>query len=189
MSLLNPFLQQNRTHCLHCGIHPLNADLLQQACGDNNNQHSSQVLSHIPACSFFFLFFLDAECQWAGPFCFIQAADPQLGLMKAWRDGDCDSEGAEWAEEVALTQRAVEAVNQLQPRPRFMVLCGDLVHAMPGMNAAQEQCALLSSHTECEAFVKCIQYDCDGCQGDTALRVVPLEWLEAHFYNKSESSC
>ncbi|KAK1881255.1 Serine/threonine-protein phosphatase CPPED1 [Dissostichus eleginoides] len=27
--------------------------------------------------------------------------------------------------------RAVEAVNQLRPRPRFMVLCGDLVHAMP----------------------------------------------------------
>uniref|UniRef100_A0A8C6SCY0 Calcineurin-like phosphoesterase domain containing 1 n=1 Tax=Neogobius melanostomus TaxID=47308 RepID=A0A8C6SCY0_9GOBI len=32
-------------------------------------------------------------------------------------------------------QRAVEAVNRLQPRPRFMVLCGDLVHAMPGVKA------------------------------------------------------
>lgn len=74
----------------------------------------------------------DAERQWSGPFCFIQAADPQLGLMKAWRDGDCDSGGEEWAEEVELTKQAVEAVNRLRPRPRFMVLCGDLVHAMPG---------------------------------------------------------
>lgn len=74
----------------------------------------------------------DAERQWSGPFCFIQAADPQLGLMKAWRDGDCDGGGEEWAEEVELTQRAVDAVNRLRPRPRFMVLCGDLVHAMPG---------------------------------------------------------
>ncbi|XP_042363806.1 serine/threonine-protein phosphatase CPPED1 [Plectropomus leopardus] len=73
----------------------------------------------------------DAEHEWRGPFCFIQAADPQLGLMKAWRDGDCDGGGDEWAEEVELTKQAVEAVNQLQPRPRFMVLCGDLVHAMP----------------------------------------------------------
>lgn len=72
------------------------------------------------------------EREWSGPFCFIQAADPQLGLMKAWRDGDCDSGGEEWAEEVELTKQAVEAVNHLRPRPRFMVLCGDLVHAMPG---------------------------------------------------------
>uniref|UniRef100_A0A3P8RXI9 Serine/threonine-protein phosphatase CPPED1 n=1 Tax=Amphiprion percula TaxID=161767 RepID=A0A3P8RXI9_AMPPE len=73
----------------------------------------------------------NAECEWKGPFCFIQAADPQLGLMKAWRDGDCDGGGEEWAEEVELTKQAVEAVNQLRPRPKFMVLCGDLVHAMP----------------------------------------------------------
>ncbi|XP_062299001.1 serine/threonine-protein phosphatase CPPED1 [Scomber scombrus] len=74
----------------------------------------------------------DVEHEWTGPFCFIQAADPQLGLMKAWKDGDCDGGGEEWAEEVELTKQAVEAVNQLSPRPRFMVLCGDLVHAMPG---------------------------------------------------------
>ncbi|XP_060883628.1 serine/threonine-protein phosphatase CPPED1 [Labrus mixtus] len=73
----------------------------------------------------------DAEREWTGPFYFIQAADPQLGLMKAWRVGDSDGGGDEWQEEVELTKLAVEAVNQLRPRPRFMVLCGDLVHAMP----------------------------------------------------------
>ncbi|XP_056285728.1 serine/threonine-protein phosphatase CPPED1 isoform X1 [Pseudoliparis swirei] len=73
----------------------------------------------------------DAEREWTGPFCFILAADPQLGLMKAWRDGDCEGGGDEWAEEMELTKRAVEAVNRLRPRPRFMLLCGDLVHAMP----------------------------------------------------------
>ncbi|XP_037318968.1 serine/threonine-protein phosphatase CPPED1 [Pungitius pungitius] len=73
----------------------------------------------------------DAEREWKGPFVFIQAADPQLGLMKAWRDGDCDGGGDEWGEEIELTRRAVEACNQLRPRPRFLVLCGDLVHAMP----------------------------------------------------------
>lgn len=72
-----------------------------------------------------------------GPFCFIQAADPQLGLMKAWRDGNQHSDGEEWAEEVELTKQTVEAVNWLRPRPRFMVLCGDLVHAMPGRDRVQ----------------------------------------------------
>ncbi|XP_038591453.1 serine/threonine-protein phosphatase CPPED1 [Micropterus salmoides] len=81
----------------------------------------------------------DAEREWTGPFYFIQAADPQLGLMKAWREGDCDGGGDEWAEEVELTKQAVEAVNQLRPRPRFMVLCGDLVHAMPDTPYREDQ--------------------------------------------------
>ncbi|XP_007544450.1 serine/threonine-protein phosphatase CPPED1 [Poecilia formosa] len=74
----------------------------------------------------------EAERQWTGPFCFVQAADPQLGLMKSWRIGDKVGGGDEWEEEVVLTKQAVAGVNQLRPRPRFMVLCGDLVNAMPG---------------------------------------------------------
>lgn len=143
MSLLNPFFQSNKNTLLTLFHLSLNEELLQRACGGNNNQRWSQALSRITASSS--LFFLDAERRWSGPFCFIQAADPQLGLMKAWRDGDCDSGGEEWAEEVALTQQTVEAVNQLRPRPRFMVLCGDLVHAMPGRNTAQTPCAPLFS--------------------------------------------
>lgn len=52
--------------------------------------------------------------------------------------GDCDRGGDEWAEEVQLTKQAVEAINKLQPRPRFVVLCGDLIHAMPGKITVQE---------------------------------------------------
>uniref|UniRef100_A0A3B3T6K3 Calcineurin-like phosphoesterase domain containing 1 n=1 Tax=Paramormyrops kingsleyae TaxID=1676925 RepID=A0A3B3T6K3_9TELE len=77
----------------------------------------------------------DEDKKWSGPFYFIQAADPQLGLMKAWKMGDCDGGGDEWDDEVRLTRQLVQAVNRLQPRPRFMVLCGDLVHAMPGVKA------------------------------------------------------
>nr|XP_046210511.1 serine/threonine-protein phosphatase CPPED1-like isoform X1 [Oncorhynchus gorbuscha] len=81
----------------------------------------------------------DEQKEWRGPFCFIQAADPQLGLMKAWREGDCDGGGDEWTDEVQLTQQAVEAVNKLSPRPKFMVLCGDLVHAMPSTQYREGQ--------------------------------------------------
>lgn len=86
----------------------------------------------LSASGYFLLSFPDEHKEWNGPFYFIQAADPQLGLMKAWRIGDCDSGGDEWTEEVKLTNQAVQAINKLQPRPRFLVLCGDLVHAMPG---------------------------------------------------------
>uniref|UniRef100_H0XPN4 Calcineurin-like phosphoesterase domain-containing protein n=1 Tax=Otolemur garnettii TaxID=30611 RepID=H0XPN4_OTOGA len=72
------------------------------------------------------------EREWKGPFYFIQGADPQFGLMKAWSTGNCDSGGDEWEQEKRLTEQAVQAINKLEPRPRFFVLCGDLIHAMPG---------------------------------------------------------
>ncbi|XP_041133754.1 serine/threonine-protein phosphatase CPPED1 isoform X1 [Polyodon spathula] len=81
----------------------------------------------------------EEQCEWKEPFYFIQAADPQLGFIKAWSIRDCENGGDEWGEEVALTQQAVQAVNKLAPRPKFMVLCGDLIHAMPGTQWRDEQ--------------------------------------------------
>ncbi|XP_010608315.1 serine/threonine-protein phosphatase CPPED1 isoform X3 [Fukomys damarensis] len=51
--------------------------------------------------------------------------------MKAWSTGDCDHGGDEWSQEIRLTEQAVQAVNKLNPKPKFFVLCGDLIHAMP----------------------------------------------------------
>ena len=52
--------------------------------------------------------------------------------MKAWATGDCDNGGDEWEQEIRLAEQAVQAINKLNPKPKFFVLCGDLVHAMPG---------------------------------------------------------
>lgn len=85
-------------------------------------------------CLFFFcfLFSKDEESKWKGPFYFIQGTDPQFGLMKSWATGDCDFGGDEWDDEIQLTEEAVKAINKLDPKPKFFVLCGDLVHSMPG---------------------------------------------------------
>jgi hypothetical protein len=56
---------------------------------------------------------IDAERRWAGPWMFCQLADTQLG-MHTNNDG--------WGEEVALCRRAVARVNQLEPRPKFLVV-------------------------------------------------------------------
>jgi len=79
-----------------------------------------------------FFFFLVDEYQWKGPFYFIQGADPQFGLMKAWAVGDTNNGDDEWGEEIKLAEQAVQAVNKLNPKPKFFVLCGDLIHGMPG---------------------------------------------------------
>ncbi|XP_006011025.1 serine/threonine-protein phosphatase CPPED1 isoform X2 [Latimeria chalumnae] len=81
----------------------------------------------------------EAEATWKGPFYFIQGADPQFGLIKAWAVGDCDNGGDEWEEEIRLTKQAVQAINKLNPKPKFFVLCGDLIQAMPGTKWRKEQ--------------------------------------------------
>uniref|UniRef100_A0A8C6ZS19 Calcineurin like phosphoesterase domain containing 1 n=1 Tax=Nothoprocta perdicaria TaxID=30464 RepID=A0A8C6ZS19_NOTPE len=81
------------------------------------------------------LWLAESEYEWKGPFYFIQGADPQFGLMKAWAIGDCGNGGDEWGEEIKLTEQAVQAVNKLTPKPKFFVLCGDLIHGMPGVKA------------------------------------------------------
>ncbi|XP_074988858.1 serine/threonine-protein phosphatase CPPED1 isoform X2 [Caretta caretta] len=59
--------------------------------------------------------------------------------MKAWAIGDCDNGGDEWEEEIKLTEQAVQAINQLNPKPKFFVLCGDLIHGMPGTQWRKDQ--------------------------------------------------
>ena len=61
-----------------------------------------------------------AEREWAGPFMFAQLADTQFGMFK---------QDKTWAEEEALAQAAVRHINRL--KPKFVVVCGDLVNALP----------------------------------------------------------
>ncbi|NXC84451.1 CPPED phosphatase, partial [Cercotrichas coryphoeus] len=79
------------------------------------------------------------EYQWKGPFYFIQGADPQFGLMKSWTHGDTENGDDEWGEEIKLAEQAVQAINKLNPKPKFFVLCGDLVHGMPGTRWKKSQ--------------------------------------------------
>ncbi|XP_053550589.1 serine/threonine-protein phosphatase CPPED1 [Bombina bombina] len=81
----------------------------------------------------------DEESHWKGPFYFIHGADPQFGLMKSWEIGDPDYGGNEWQREISLTEDAVQAINKLNPKPKFFVICGDLVHAMPGIEWKEAQ--------------------------------------------------
>ncbi|XP_010576786.1 PREDICTED: serine/threonine-protein phosphatase CPPED1 isoform X2 [Haliaeetus leucocephalus] len=81
----------------------------------------------------------DDEYQWRGPFYFIQGADPQFGLMKAWAVGDTNNGDDEWGEEIKLAEQAVQAINKLDPKPKFFVLCGDLIHGMPGTQWRKDQ--------------------------------------------------
>ncbi len=63
----------------------------------------------------------DAEARWQGPFFFVQLADTQFGMF----EGD-----AKWEKETALFEQAVREINRI--KPRFVIICGDLVNQVPG---------------------------------------------------------
>ncbi len=68
----------------------------------------------------------EKQGAWTGPFFFVQLADPQFGFMDA-------------AQEAKNAELAVEHVNRL--KPRFAVVCGDLVHPPPGTKGYEEKVA------------------------------------------------
>lgn len=75
------------------------------------------------------IFNSDEERNWSEPFAFIQAADTQFGMIESYIE---KKEIPNWDEEIRLTKLAVKAANAMSPKPKFFIVCGDLVDAMPG---------------------------------------------------------
>jgi len=67
------------------------------------------------------------ESEWKGPFFFVQFADTQFGFM---------NENDSWDEELKLAQQSVKEINRL--KPRFAIICGDLVHKYPEANPTSD---------------------------------------------------
>jgi 3',5'-cyclic AMP phosphodiesterase CpdA len=70
----------------------------------------------------------DHHGRWRGPFFFVQLADTQFGMYDQDRS---------WQRETAQFELAIRHINRL--KPRFVVVCGDLVNQVPGgsMHGAQ----------------------------------------------------
>ncbi|KAJ6220418.1 hypothetical protein RDWZM_006230 [Blomia tropicalis] len=96
----------------------------------------------------------ESNLVWKGPFRFIQAADPQFGLIDEFKyvnwDGPIDkairqsieykSRGAAvWDDEINLCKLAIEQWNRMIPKPKFVVVCGDLVNDFPGERQRSDQ--------------------------------------------------
>ena len=62
------------------------------------------------------------EGRFTSPFSFVQLADCQFGMLK---------QDQSWAEEQATLRLATAHINSMRPRPRFVVICGDLINAYP----------------------------------------------------------
>ncbi|KAF8796857.1 Serine/threonine-protein phosphatase CPPED1 like protein [Argiope bruennichi] len=73
---------------------------------------------------------------WQGPFYFIQGADTQFGMISTF---DKNASKITWDAEIALAKKAIRLINTMTPKPRFFIVCGDLVDAFPGMKDREAQ--------------------------------------------------
>jgi len=72
----------------------------------------------------------DEQTEWAGPFTFVVCADTQLGFAADPSWGGT-GDGSDWSHELEQTKNMVRCVNKMTPRPRFVTICGDLIHSLP----------------------------------------------------------
>lgn len=77
------------------------------------------------------------EKEWKGPFTFIQGADTQFGMIDSYIYKKKDPK---WDKEIILTTEAIRKINCLNPKPRFFVICGDMLDAFPYRGEYTEYC-------------------------------------------------
>jgi hypothetical protein len=80
------------------------------------------------------------------PFIFVIIADPQIGLL-----GGCDG----WDEDIRIVNKGIDAINALQPVPRFCAILGDLAHHHPECEPGVADCASIFEKQK-EDFKKCV---------------------------------
>jgi hypothetical protein len=68
------------------------------------------------------------EKVWKSSFSFVHACDPQLGLIEK-HILKLDEPG--WKVDAAHLKCAVKMTNEIRPKPKFMIIGGDMVHTPP----------------------------------------------------------
>jgi len=68
------------------------------------------------------------EGSWKGPFFFVLGADTQLGLIDQMNNVTANPS---WDEELRRLDLIISHLNCMNPKPKFFIICGDLVNAFP----------------------------------------------------------
>lgn len=77
----------------------------------------------------FLPYYSESQKEWKEPFFFIQAADTQFGMQEKYVEGKSSNYG--WEQEMAWCRQMIADVNAMWPKPKFLVVCGDILDAMP----------------------------------------------------------
>lgn len=73
---------------------------------------------------------------WNGAFVFVQGADSQFGMIDSYTHKRTEPG---WKEEMELCEQLIDICTRMKPKPKFLVICGDLVDAWPKTELRQRQ--------------------------------------------------
>ncbi|XP_077232334.1 uncharacterized protein LOC143868819 [Tasmannia lanceolata] len=74
--------------------------------------------------------------RYSGPFHFVQAADSQFGMIDSYVHKRTEPG---WSEEIELCRQLIDTCSQMEPKPLFLIVCGDLVDAWPATDVRRRQ--------------------------------------------------
>ena len=72
--------------------------------------------------------------EWAGDFSFICGADTQFGMIDKYYLKKTEPN---WDKEIKLTKESIQRINNMCPKPKFYVICGDMLDAFPYYDGKQ----------------------------------------------------
>jgi len=80
-----------------------------------------------------------SEQEWKGPFTFICAADTQYGMIdQYWLKRPLTDQY--WDKEIKLSRESIQRINRMNPKPKFYIICGDMLDAFPYDEEGEENC-------------------------------------------------
>lgn len=99
--------------------------------------------------------------QWTEPFTFIHAADTQFGLIEKYF---LNKENPGWDCEMKITKKAIKMINEIVPKVKFLVICGDMLDSRPGtieekdtrLKQYQDFVKTLNEHLDPEIKLICV---------------------------------
>lgn len=120
--------------------------------------------------------------QFKEPFYFIQAADSQFGMIDSYIHSRPEPG---WREEVDLCNQLVDKCNRMVPRPKFLIICGDLIDSLPASELGQRQMLDFKSifqRLKIPLVCVCGNHDIGDEPTEESLRAYRRQFGEDYFY-------
>jgi hypothetical protein len=108
-------------------MHSISTSNNNPSNGDDNNIINNNV-SRFPMNLLTLFPDSEQEREWQGPFSFVHACDPQLGLIEKHI---LKKEEPGWEVDLAHLKCMIKMVNEIVPKPKFLVIGGDMVDTPP----------------------------------------------------------
>ncbi|CAH8477190.1 unnamed protein product [Dicrocoelium dendriticum] len=111
------------------------------------------------------------------PYTFAVLADPQPGLLERYVEKR--PKPYRWDREISLTEHAIQLLNRVKPKPKFVVVCGDLVDANAFSEYREAQTlSLLNAFSKLDPSIRLVTVPGNHDVGDFPTKETVLDHVQ-----------